>query len=179
MMNSNQLGTTVGLLFVLTLGACGTMNDAPYAGGNAPSSTATTGRNHPGSNNPSDTYPNQSYAGYGVVHSIERVSQEPTAAGGSGIGLGTVAGAVVGGLVGSQVGGGSGRTAATLIGAAGGAYVGHQVENRPQQAQAQPDLLKVTVRMGDGSYQVFLQPLDADFRVGDGVRVGGGVLQRY
>lgn len=179
-MNSNPLiGTTVGLLVALTLGACGTMNDAPYAGGSAPAYNTTTGRNHSGSNNPPDAYPNQSYAGYGVVHSIERVSQEPTAAGGSGIGIGTVAGAVVGGLVGSQVGGGSGKTAATLIGAAGGAYVGHQVENRPQQAQAQPDLLKVTVRMGDGSYQVFLQPLDADFRVGDGVRVGGGVLQRY
>lgn len=191
MKSNNLIGPAVGLLAALTLGACGTMNDSPYGSNSAPTyPAATSGSSYPASSYPSgtypvttqpaDTYPTRTYAGSGVVQSIERVSQEPTVTGGgSGIGLGTVAGAVVGGLVGSQVGGGSGRTAAAVIGAAGGAYVGHEIENRQQQVQAQPDLHKITVRMDDGSYQALLQRLDADFRVGDRVRVGEGVLQRY
>lgn len=184
-MKSNKLiGPALGLLAALTLGACGTMNDPLYGGSPAPSYPSATSGSYPANTypvttQPTNTYPTQTYAGYGVVHSVERVSQEPTATGGSGIGLGTVAGAVVGGLVGSQIGGGSGRTAAAVIGAAGGAYVGHEMENRQQQVQAQPDVLKITVRMSDGSYQAMLQPLEADFRVGDRVRVGEGVLQRY
>lgn len=187
MKSNNLIAPVVGLLAVLSLGACGTMNDSPYGASATPA--ATSGNSYPASSYPSGNYPvttqpvgtyqTQTHTGYGTVHSIERIAQEPAVTGGSGIGLGTVAGAVVGGLVGSQVGGGSGRTAAAVIGAAGGAYVGHEIENRQQQVQAQPDLLKITVRMSDGSYQAFMQPLDADFRVGDGVRVGEGVLQRY
>lgn len=187
-MKSNKLiGPAVGLVAALTLGACGTMNDPLYGGSPAPSypsyPSATSGgypaNTYPVTTQPADTYPARTAAGYGVVHSVDRVRQDPTATGGSGIGLGTVAGAVVGGLVGSQIGGGSGRTAAAVIGAAGGAYVGHEMENRQQQVQAQPDVLKITVRMNDGSYQAMLQPLEADFRVGDRVRIGEGVLQRY
>ena len=184
-MQSNKLiGPAVGLLAALTLGACGTMNDPLYGGSPAPSYPSATSGSYPANTypvttQPAETYPTQTYGGYGVVHSVERVSQEPTAAGGSGIGIGAVAGAVVGGLLGNQVGGGSGKTAATVIGAAGGAYVGHEMENRQKQVQAQPDVLKITVRMSDGSYQAMLQPLEADFRVGDRVRVGEGVLQRY
>lgn len=189
MKSNNLIGPAVGLLAALTLGACGTMNDSPYGSSTAPpSQTSTPGGHYPTSSypvttHPAGTQPTQAYAGYGVVHSVERVSQPPTVTGGGGstIGLGTVAGAVVGGLVGSQIGSGSGKTAATVIGAAGGAYVGHGIENRQpdQQVQAQPDMLEVTVRMSDGSYQAILQPLHADFRIGDRVRVGDGVLQRY
>ncbi|MGL1833615.1 glycine zipper 2TM domain-containing protein [Rhodocyclaceae bacterium SMB388] len=194
MKSNNLIGPALGLLAALTLAACGTMNDPLYGGSTTPASqVGTSGGSYPATTYPSgtypvttqpaDTYPTQTYSGYGVVHSVERVSQAPTVTGGggSGIGLGTVAGAVVGGLIGSQIGSGSGTTAATVVGAAGGAYVGHEIENRQQaqQVQAQPDVLKITVRMEDGSYQDLLQPLDADFRVGDRVRVGDGVLQRY
>src|SRR5690606_13237977 len=41
-------------------------------------------------------------------------------------GLGVVGGAVVGGLLGNQVGGGSGRTLATVAGAVGGGYAGNE-----------------------------------------------------
>jgi outer membrane lipoprotein SlyB len=177
---NKMIGPSIGVLAVLTLGACTTMNDPLYGSSGAPASeVATQTGTYPVTTQPAGTYPTQAYSGYGVVHSVERVSQEPVVTGGSGIGLGTVAGAVVGGLAGSQIGGGSGKTAATLIGAAGGAYVGHAIENRQEQVQAQPDVLSITVRMSDGSYQALLQPLDADFRVGDRVRVGDGVLQRY
>ena len=185
LMKSNHLiGPAVGLLAALTLGACGTMNEPLYGGSPAPSYPSATSDGYPANTypvttQPAGTSPTRTYAGYGVVHSVERVRREATTTGGSGIGLGTVAGAVVGGLVGSQIGGGSGKPAAAVIGAAGGAYVGHEMENRQQPVQAQPDQLEITVRMSDGSSQTLLQPLDADFRVGDRVRVGNGVLQRY
>jgi uncharacterized protein YcfJ len=46
------------------------------------------------------------------------------------VGIGV--GAVVGGLLGSQVGGGNGRTLATIAGAVGGGYVGNEIAKRSQ-----------------------------------------------
>ncbi|MFZ6757946.1 glycine zipper 2TM domain-containing protein [Undibacterium sp. Ji50W] len=46
----------------------------------------------------------------------------------SAVGIGV--GAVVGGLLGSQVGNGNGRTLATIAGAVGGGYVGNEVAKR-------------------------------------------------
>jgi outer membrane lipoprotein SlyB len=112
---------------------------------------------------------------YGVVQSIELV-QQPAATGG--IGAGTIAGAVVGGILGHQVGGGSGNTAATVLGAAGGAYAGHSLENSQQAGQA-TSVYKFTLRMSDGNNQVFTQSTNVDIRVGDRVQVDSGVLRRY
>lgn len=178
-------GPALGVVVALTLGACATSSDSLYGNDTAPSPRSGTPDSvYPVMQQSADTRSSRTYAGYGVVHSVERVSQQSvvTESGSSGgIGLGTVAGAVVGGLAGSQVGSGSGTTAATVIGAAGGAYAGHEIERRQRepQVEARPDMLKVTVRMSDGSYQAVLQPLDADLRVGDRVRVGEGVVQRY
>ena len=44
--------------------------------------------------------------------------------------LGMGVGAVVGGLVGSRIGGGNGKTLATIAGAVGGGYVGNEVAKR-------------------------------------------------
>lgn len=58
--------------------------------------------------------------------------------------VGTAAGAIVGGLLGNQVGGGSGKTIATLAGAIGGGLAGREVQERVearqhvQAAQSQP-----------------------------------------
>ncbi|RCS30929.1 glycine zipper 2TM domain-containing protein [Rhodanobacter denitrificans] len=48
---------------------------------------------------------------------------------------GTAIGAVVGGLLGNQVGGGKGRTLATVAGAVGGGYAGNRIQASRQQAQ--------------------------------------------
>ena len=48
--------------------------------------------------------------------------------------LGTGVGAVVGGLLGHQVGGGSGKTLATIAGAAAGGYAGNKIQQKTQQA---------------------------------------------
>jgi outer membrane lipoprotein SlyB len=152
------VGSVLGVVAVLTLGACATVNDPPSGATSTPSSQGVT-------------------LGYGTVQSIEIVPPDPGGIGGSGIGLGAIAGAVVGGLAGSQVGSGSGTTAATVVGAAGGAYVGHEIENRQK---AHEDTYRITVRMNDGAYQALTHTTAADLRVGDRVRVGhGGVVHRY
>ncbi|MBH8579802.1 glycine zipper 2TM domain-containing protein [Bisbaumannia pacifica] len=51
--------------------------------------------------------------------------------------LGTAAGAVVGGLLGNQVGGGNGRKLATLAGAVGGGLAGREVQSRVEANQRQ------------------------------------------
>ena len=45
---------------------------------------------------------------------------------------GTAIGAVVGGLLGNQIGGGSGKTVATVAGAVGGGYAGNKVQGNMQ-----------------------------------------------
>ena len=155
----NKAGSVLGLVALLTLGACDTM--AP----------TNTGMGYPQSNNQGGVY-----GGYGVVQSIELVRQDHSGIGGSGIGPGAIVGAVVGGIVGNQVGAGSGKTAATVIGAAGGAYAGNQMEKRNQP---QADAYKFTIRMNDGSYQSVMQTSIADIRVGDRVRIENGVAYRY
>ena len=51
--------------------------------------------------------------------------------------LGTLAGAVVGGVLGHQVGGGNGRQLATVAGAAAGGYGGNRVEKNYQDKQTE------------------------------------------
>ncbi|MES2041489.1 MAG: glycine zipper 2TM domain-containing protein [Pseudomonadota bacterium] len=53
---------------------------------------------------------------------------QPAQAKNSPVGIGV--GAVIGGLVGSQIGNGNGRTLATIAGAVGGGYVGNEVAKR-------------------------------------------------
>ena len=47
--------------------------------------------------------------------------------------VGTGIGALVGGVLGHQVGGGSGKTLATVAGAAGGGYAGNQIQKKTQE----------------------------------------------
>jgi uncharacterized protein YcfJ len=49
--------------------------------------------------------------------------------------VGTAAGAIVGGLLGNQVGGGSGKKLATVAGAVGGGLAGREVQNRVEAHQ--------------------------------------------
>lgn len=46
------------------------------------------------------------------------------------VGIGV--GAVVGGLLGNQVGGGNGKTLATIVGAVGGGYIGNEIAKKNQ-----------------------------------------------
>lgn len=167
-MTKNKLGAVLVAAALLVLAGCGTTG-SPFD-----TSTAT-------SNDPGAAAPGGVYSGYGVVQSIELVQQQNTSTGiggtGTGIGIGAIAGAVVGGVLGNQVGGGSGQTIATVAGAAGGAYVGNEIEKgqRPKTA----DSYKIRVHMDSGAYQTVAQGSRADLRVGDRVRISNGTVGRY
>lgn len=156
MTTMNKTGAVLAVVGALTLGGCQTLNNT------SSSDTANTG---------------SVYSGYGVVQSIDLVQQERNSGiGGSGIGIGTLAGAAAGGLLGNQFGDGSGQTIATVAGVAGGAYAGNLYDNRQQQTA---DAYRFTIRMENGSYQTLTQNTNAGFRVGDPVRINNGTLQRY
>jgi outer membrane lipoprotein SlyB len=79
-----------------------------------------------------------------------RTYQKPAA---SGNGVGIVGGAVIGGLLGNQVGGGAGRKVATVAGAVGGGYAGNEIEKRARSTT----VTEVRVRMSDGSERTFTE----------------------
>jgi outer membrane lipoprotein SlyB len=87
-------------------------------------------------------------------------------------GLGIAAGAVLGGVLGNQVGGGNGRTLATVAGAVAGGYGGNEVEKRTRSTTS----YQVRVRMEDGHVRTFPQSGQDGWRVGDRVRVVNGAL---
>ncbi len=87
----------------------------------------------------------------GTVESVTPVQRQGqvngVAVGNTTVGLGTVAGGVIGGLLGNQVGGGNGKTAMTVLGAAGGAFAGNKIEQNMKKVT----VYQVRVRMNDGS----------------------------
>ena len=89
-----------------------------------------------------------------------------------GSGVGAAGGAILGGLLGNQVGGGNGRKLATVAGAVGGAVVGNQVEGNMKATTS----YEVHVRMDNGQSRSFhLQNLNG-YNSGDRVRVVNGAL---
>lgn len=104
----------------------------------------------------------------GTVESIREVTTR-----GDSNGLGAAGGAVVGGLLGNQVGGGRGREAMTVVGAIGGAFAGNQIE---KQAKATLSY-ETTVRMNNGSSRTVGQAAQPDWHDGDRVRIVDGVVR--
>lgn len=118
--------------------------------------------------------PSQGYSTmYGVVDSIQVVQGNAN----TGPGLGTVAGVVVGGLLGNQVGKGNGRAAATVAGAVGGGLVGNNLEQNNRAAGS--GMYQIGVRLDNGSYQTVTQDSAADLGIGNRVRIDGGRVYRY
>ena len=90
-----------------------------------------------------------------------------------GSGVGAAGGAILGGLLGNQVGGGNGRKLATVAGAVGGAVVGNQVEGNMKATTS----YEVHVRMDNGNTRTFhLQNLNG-YNSGDRIKVVNGALR--
>lgn len=104
----------------------------------------------------------------GNVESVRTITQRA-----EGSGLGAAGGAVIGGLLGNQVGGGSGRTLATAAGAIGGAVVGNQVEGNMKATTS----YEIRVRLDDGTLRTFRQNSQPQWRSGDRVRIVKGKLR--
>jgi outer membrane lipoprotein SlyB len=105
-------------------------------------------------------------ANCGVVAAVTPVRQK-----GEGSGVGAVGGAVVGGLLGSAVGGGDGRKVATVLGAVGGGYAGNEIEKRHKSTT----VYQVRVRMDDGTTRTVTQATAP--AVGTKVKVEGSTLR--
>jgi outer membrane lipoprotein SlyB len=80
----------------------------------------------------------------GAVESVTPVERSVKA---PAVGVGTVAGGVLGAVLGNQVGQGNGRTAATILGAVGGGFAGNAIEGKIRKET----VYQVGVRMEDGS----------------------------
>ena len=83
---------------------------------------------------------------------------------------GVVGGAVVGGLLGHQMGGGSGKTAMTVLGAVGGGVAGNAVEKKLKETK----VWLTTVTHKDGSTQTYESRTDPQLRAGDVVKIEDG-----
>ena len=77
--------------------------------------------------------------------------------------LGTIGGAVIGGLLGNQVGGGNGKKIATVGGAVAGGYAGREVEKR----QRSTTVWIIEARERDGRLRRFERNSDPGLRSGD------------
>ena len=93
---------------------------------------------------------------------------------GQGSGLGAVGGAVIGGLLGNQVGGGNGKKLATVGGAVAGGFAGNEIERRNKSARVW--IVQMVDR--DGSSRTHQQGHDPEVRDGDVVVLRDGQLQR-
>jgi len=86
-------------------------------------------------------------------------------------GTGTLAGAAIGGVAGSTVGGGS---RANAVGAIAGAVVGGIIGNAMEKSGNDRKGVEVTIRLESGNVIAVTQEKDEEFRVGDRVRILSG-----
>jgi outer membrane lipoprotein SlyB len=107
----------------------------------------------------------------GNCGNVESIRTITTRAQGSGIGA--AGGAILGGLLGNQVGGGHGRQLATVAGAVGGAVAGNQIEGNMKANHS----YEIRVRLDDGTLRTFHQQSVPQWRTGDRVRVVKGSLR--
>ena len=103
----------------------------------------------------------------GTVQTVHAVKRK-----GEGGAVGMIGGAVVGGLLGHQVGGGTGKTLATVGGAAAGAYAGNEV----QKSVNSKTVWVTKVKMKDGTVHTFEQEAKPTWKAGQAVQVHEGVL---
>ncbi|TCS35858.1 outer membrane lipoprotein SlyB [Paucimonas lemoignei] len=145
-------------------------NEAEKPAPKAASKTTTQHRSTP--RPASQNYSQQTAQARAICYDCGRIEAvTPVQEQGQGSGVGVVAGAVVGGLLGNQVGGGNGRKLATVAGAVGGGFAGNEVEKRARATSS----YRVSVRMEDGSTRSFKETTD-NWRVGDRVRIVNGQL---
>ncbi|MBE0487690.1 MAG: glycine zipper 2TM domain-containing protein [Halomonas sp.] len=142
------------LLPILAIGAltlAGCANTAPYGGNVYTGSQAGSAQT----------------VAFGTIEAVRVVQiQADSRAGGI---IGTGGGAVIGGLLGRQVGGGSGRDLATAAGVIGGAVGGSRIEDAANRVNA----LEMEIRRDDGQRVVVVQKADQRFQTGQRVRLIG------
>lgn len=104
----------------------------------------------------------------GVIQSTREIV-EP----GKGGAVGIVGGAVVGGLLGHQIGGGRGKDIATVAGAVGGAVAGNEIQKRVDTNKR----YETVVRFENGSNRTFTDDQPSVWHTGDQVKVINGEIR--
>lgn len=103
---------------------------------------------------------------------VQEVKQEQRK--GKGGAAGIIGGAVVGGLLGHQIGKGTGNTVATVGGAAAGGFVGNEV----QKKVTSKNVWVTRVKMKDGSIRTFEQEAQPTWKAGARVKATDNTLSK-
>ena len=88
--------------------------------------------------------------------------------------LGVAGGAVVGGLLGNQIGGGTGKTITTVGGAVAGGVLGNEVQKKVTSKK----VWVTTVKMKDGTSKNFEQDAQPVWVAGNVVKIDGSTLTK-
>ncbi len=107
----------------------------------------------------------------GTVLGVRDVIIQPE----SSTGVGTIAGAAIGGVAASTIGGGTGRTLATIVGGLAGGLAGTAVEREATRKKG----YEITVRLDSGETRVITQEADVPVHAGQRVQIitGSGVTR--
>ena len=103
----------------------------------------------------------------GVVAAVHTVEQHPQTSG-----VGAVAGALIGGVIGNRFGAGNGRALSTAAGAVGGGFAGNAIEKHGNGTVS----YQVSVRMDNGKMRTFTYAAQPGWNPGDRVQVVHGAL---
>ena len=103
---------------------------------------------------------------------VQSVKQEKRKGEGGAVGI--VGGAVVGGLLGNQIGKGTGKTVATVGGAVAGGFVGNEV----QKNVTSKTVWVTSVKLKDGTLRNFEQEAKPVWQTGSVVKVSGNTLAK-
>ncbi|MBX3625919.1 MAG: glycine zipper 2TM domain-containing protein [Rhizobacter sp.] len=151
------------LACLVVLGGCGPQDGSPVkANGTQVPSANTTARTAP-------ERPAAPVALMGEVRHIETLTERP-----KGTGVGAATGAVIGGVLGYQVGDGNGQKAATAAGAIGGGLLGNKIE---RDRNTRVVGYNVQVQLDNGQTRTFRRESLGGLQVGSRVKVEGASLQ--
>lgn len=103
---------------------------------------------------------------------VQTVKQEKRK--GKGGVAGVAGGAVVGGLLGNQVGKGTGNTVATVGGAVAGGFIGNEIQKKVTSKK----VWVTSVKMKDGSVKTFEQNAQPGWAAGNVVKIDGTTLTK-
>lgn len=151
------------LACLVVLGGCGPQDGSPVKANGTPVPSATTAaRTAP-------ERPAAPVALMGEVRHIETLTERP-----KGTGVGAATGAVIGGVLGYQVGDGNGQKAATAAGAIGGGLLGNKIERDRKERVVG---YNVQVQLDNGQTRTFRRESLGGLQVGSRVKVEGASLQ--
>lgn len=152
------------LACLVILGGCGPQDGSPVSNNPTQGTAVPSVRSTPAPERPAAPV-----ALTGEVRHIETLTERP-----KGTGVGAATGAVIGGVLGYQVGDGNGQKAATAAGAIGGGLLGNKIERDRKEKVVG---YNVQVQLDNGQSRTFRRDSLGGLQVGSRVKVEGGNLQ--